>query len=42
MRTDIGLPERGMVGVKSGASTMTARTAQSNFICSAASSFPGR
>ena len=39
---DIGLPERGMVGVNSGASAITARRAPSNLPCSASLSFPGR
>ena len=36
MRTDIGLPERGMVGVNSGASAMTRQSSSKSCACAAA------
>jgi hypothetical protein len=38
MRTDIGLPERGMVGVNNGASAMIRLISVSNAPCAARSS----
>jgi hypothetical protein len=38
MRTDIGVPERGMVGVNSGASALIRLISVSNALCAALSS----